>query len=164
MRFVTTFGASKIDNNDPAFTEGVELGKLLVQKGYGVKCGGYDGLMKAVSIGVKKAGGQCIGITLEHFDRFREQNPYLSKKVVAKTLFERLQLLIEGSKIFVAQKGSIGTLNEIFMVAALKYSSIMPDIRIFLLGAEYKKFNCFDENFKKVVEFCESLEELAKRI
>ncbi len=162
MRFATTFGASKIDHDDPAFEEGIALGKLLVRKGYGVKCGGYGGLMEAVSIGVKEAGGYCVGITLEHFDALREQNPYLSKKVVAKSLFERLELLIEGSEIFVAQKGSIGTLNEIFMVASLKYSGLMPDIRIFLLGGEYQEFNCFDASFKSVVEFCESLEELER--
>ena len=162
MRFATTFGASKVDKNDPAFAEGIELGRLLVHKGFGVKCGGYGGLMEAVSIGVKEAGGVCIGVTLEQFDMFREQNPYLSKKVVAKSLFERLELLIEGSEIFIAQKGSIGTLNEIFMVAALKYSGIMPDIRIFLLGSEYQKFNCFDANFKSVVEFVKDLEELER--
>ena len=164
MQFATTFGASKIDKNDPAFAEGIELGKLLVKKGYGVKCGGYGGLMEAVSIGVKEAGGVCIGITLEQFDMFRRQNPYLTKRVVAKTLFERLQLLIEGSEIFIAQKGSIGTLNEIFMTAALKYSGLMPDIEIFLLGDEYQKFNCFDANFKSVVRFVKNLEELEKII
>lgn len=164
MAVATTFGASKIDRDAPEFAEGVALGKLLAQRGYIVKCGGYDGLMGAVSLGVKEAGGECIGVTLEAFDRMRPQNPNLTRKIVAKSLYERLELLIEGSDLFIAQKGSVGTLNEIFMVAALKYGGLRPDMRIILLGKHYRTLNCFDENFKRVVEFCDSLEELAKRI
>ena len=164
MRFATTFGASKAEPSDKEYKEGIELGKFLALSGFVVKCGGYGGLMEAVSKGVASVGGKCIGIGLEEFDRFRPKNPYLSKKIVAKTLYERLELLIEGSELFVAQKGSIGTLNEIFMVAALKYSGLQPNIRIALIGKEYQEFNCFDANFKAVVEFYDSLEDFTKTI
>jgi len=157
MRFATTFGASKIDLKSKEYREGVELGRFLVSLGYGVKCGGYGGVMEAVSLGVKEAGGVCIGIALEAFERYRPPNPNLTKKIVAKSLYERLELLIEGSELFIAQKGSVGTMNEIFMVAALKYSGLKPNIRIVLLGKEYKNYNCFDENFLKVVEIYDSL-------
>ena len=162
MRFVTTFGASKV--NDPKlYQEGVELGRLLVQKGYGVKCGGYGGLMEAVSKGVSEAGGKCIGIGLKAFDRYRPPNPYLSKKILADTLYERLELLIEGSDLFIAQQGSIGTLNEIFMVLALKYGGLRPDIRIILLGKMYEDMSeCdfVDENFRNNVEIYTSIDGL----
>jgi len=164
MRVATTFGASKIDHSAPEFAEGVALGRLLAERGYIVKCGGYDGLMGAVSLGVREAGGECIGVTLEAFDRMRPQNPNLSRKIVAKSLYERLELLIEGSELFIAQKGSIGTLNEIFMVAALKYGGLRPDIRIILLGKYYKELNCFDENFLAIVEIYENIDELAANL
>ena len=164
MRVATTFGASQIDRSAPEFAEGVALGRLLAERGYIVKCGGYDGLMGAVSLGVREAGGECIGVTLEAFDRMRPQNPNLSRKIVAKSLYERLELLIEGSELFVAQKGSIGTLNEIFMVAALKYGGLRPDIRIILLGEHYKELNCFDENFLAIVEIYENIDELAANL
>ena len=164
MKIATTFGASQADRDSKEYKEGVALGRLLAQKGYMVKCGGYGGLMEAVSRGVWEAGGKCIGVTLERFESLRPQNPYLSEKIVAKDLFERLRLLCEGSELFVAQKGSVGTLNEIFMVAALKYGGLMPDIRICLLGKEYKNFNCFDKNFRDVVEFYDDLDELAQTL
>ena len=164
MRVATTFGASQIDRSAPEFAEGVALGRLLAERGYIVKCGGYDGLMGAVSLGVKEAGGECIGVTLETFDRMRPQNPNLSRKIVAKSLYERLELLIEGSELFIAQKGSIGTLNEIFMVAALKYGGLRPDIRIILLGKHYKELNCFDENFLAIVEIYDNIDELAANL
>ncbi len=164
MRVAATFGASQIDKDAKEYAEGVMLGALLAKKGFVVKCGGYGGLMEAVSVGVKRAGGECIGVTLQAFETRRPPNPNLSQKIVATSLYERLQLLIEGSELFIAQKGSIGTLNEIFMVAALKYSGLKPDIRICLVGEEYLAFECFDENFKRVVEFYTTLEELAKTL
>jgi len=164
LKIATTFGASKASKESPEYKEGIALGRVLASKGYKVKCGGYGGLMEAVSQGVREAGGECIGITLEHFESLRPPNPYLTQKIVAKDLFERLKLLIEGSELFVAQKGSIGTLNEIFMVAALKYGGLMPDIRITLLGKEYRSLNCFDKNFLDVVEFYDDLEQLAKTL
>ena len=164
MKIATTFGASKASKESPEYKEGIALGRVLASKGYKVKCGGYGGLMEAVSQGVREAGGECIGITLERFESLRPPNPYLTQKIVAKDLFERLKLLIEGSELFVAQKGSIGTLNEIFMVAALKYGGLMPDIRITLLGKEYRSFNCFDKNFLDVVEFYDDLKQLAKTL
>ncbi|WP_041353941.1 LOG family protein [Nitratiruptor sp. SB155-2] len=162
MKVATTFGASKADQDSYEYEEGIALGRFLTQQGFLVKCGGYGGLMEAVSKGVYEAGGTCIGIGLEAFDRYRPPNPYLSKKILAKTLYERLELLIEGSELFVAQRGSIGTLNEIFMVTALKYGGLKPDIRIVLLGTEYKKMNCFDENFLENVEIYDTLAEFQK--
>lgn len=165
MKVATTFGASKIDGDSKYYQEGVELGKMLAQKGYVVKCGGYGGLMEAVSRGVQEMGGECIGIGLAMFDAFRPKNPYLSKKIVAKTLYERLELLIEGSDLFIAQYGSIGTLNEIFMVLALKYGGIKPNVRMILLGEYYERLaECFDENFRANVEIYTDLSQLYDKI
>ena len=141
MKTATTFGASRVE--DPKlYEEGVELGKFLASRGYIVKCGGYGGLMEAVSKGVKEAGGEVIGITLKYFDEIRPKNPYLTKRIQTADLFERLKKLIEDSEIFVAQKGSIGTLNEIFMVWALKYG-LGLNFRICVIGDVYEDFkNC----------------------
>ena len=137
MKIATTFGASRVDGLK-LYEEGVELGKFLASRGYIVKCGGYGGLMEAVSKGVREAGGEVIGITLKYFDEIRPKNPYLSKRIQAKDLFERLKLLIEGSELFVVQKGSIGTLNELFMVWALKYGMGL-DFRICVIGDVYNE-------------------------
>ena len=141
MKIATTFGASRVE--DPKlYEEGMELGKFLASRGYIVKCGGYGGLMEAVSKGVKEAGGEVIGITLKYFDEIRPKNPYLTKRIQTADLFERLKKLIEDSEIFVAQKGSIGTLNEIFMVWALKYG-LGLNFRICVIGDVYEEFkNC----------------------
>ena len=162
MKIATTFGASKMPNGTKEYNEGIKLGQFLSQKGYIVKCGGYQGLMEAVSKGVHLSGGECIGVTIELFDKIRPKNPYLTKKIVCKDLYERLKYLIEDSKLFIAQPGSIGTLNEIFMVLALKYGGFKPDVRVVLIGQMYKEMtNCsfIDRNFIENVEIYKDVDE-----
>ncbi len=162
MKFATTFGASKVED-EKLYKEGIELGKFLAKKGYIVKCGGYGGLMEAVSKGVREAGGEVIGITLKQFENIRDKNPYLTKKIVANDLYERLKLLIEGSEVFIVQKGSIGTLNELFMVWALKYG-LGYDIRICLIGYESLK-NCdfIPKERLNDIEIYKNLDEFKKK-
>ncbi|AEA33828.1 LOG family protein [Hippea maritima] len=153
MRWATTFGASRV-NNSGLYQEGVELGRFLVQKGYAVKCGGYQGLMEAVSKGVKEVGGVVVGIGLEAFEPLRENNPYLTKKIIAKDLFERLRLLVKDSELFIVQQGSIGTLNELFLVWALKYS-LKETFRVCLIGEKYLSFKNCDFIPKDTLKFLE---------
>ncbi len=160
MKTATTFGASRVEDKK-LYEEGVELGRFLAERGYVVKCGGYGGLMEAVSRGVRDAGGEVIGITLKYFDEERAQNPYLTKRIQTPDLFVRLRQLIEGSEIFVVQSGSIGTLNEIFMVWASKYG-LGLDFRICLIGGNYENFkNCsfIPKERLKEIEIYKSLEE-----
>ena len=56
--------------------------------------------MKVVSLGVRKARGECIGIALQAFESRRFANVNLNQKIVAKSLYQRLELLIEGSELF----------------------------------------------------------------
>jgi len=159
-KIATTFGASKV-TDQKLYEEGVELGRFLAKRGYTVKCGGYQGLMEAVSKGVKEAGGTVIGIRLKHFENLRQDNSYLDVKIVAKDLFERLKLLTLDSELFVVQHGSIGTLNELFCVWALKYS-LGETFRVCLIGENYKHlYNCpfIPKDTLKHLEIYETLEE-----
>ncbi len=158
MKYATTFGASNvIDKN--LYQEGVELGEFLVKQGYTVKCGGYQGLMEAVSKGVKKANGKVVGVRLKDFEDLRQDNIYLTEKIVAKDIFERLKILTQDSELFVVQNGSIGTLNELFTVWALKYS-LKRNIRICLIGKNYLSIkNCpfIPQDTIKLLEFYKTL-------
>jgi len=136
--FVTTFGSSRLDDKTKEYQEGVMLGRFFAAKGFVVKCGGYGGLMEAVSRGVYEEGGRCIGFGVEHFEAIRPKNPYIKEMVVCKSLFERVERLIEGSSLFVVQKGDIGTLNELFLVWCLKYAGISQEFRICVIGEEFK--------------------------
>lgn len=137
MKIATTFGSSTLGPGTAAYEEGVALGRLLAEHGYTVKCGGYQGLMEAVSFGVREAKGHCIGVTLEAFETRRPANPHLGEKIVCGDLFERLKVLCEGSRLFIAQEGSLGTFNELMMVWTLKYADL-SDAKIILLGRHWE--------------------------
>jgi len=137
-RYATTFGSSTIKEGEKEYLEGVMIGSFLARKGFVVKCGGYGGLMEAVSKGVFEAKGECIGVCVEFFEEKRPKNPYITQKIVAKNLIERIGILIEESSIFVIQKGSIGTLNELFMVWCLDYINMLEGAKIVLIGEEFE--------------------------
>jgi uncharacterized protein (TIGR00725 family) len=96
------------------YKDSMAIGMLLVTNGYKIKNGGYYGLMQAVSIGVNKAAGNITGIVCNTFPS-TIGNPYLTNKVVAHDIYQRLGLLIENTDLFVVQKGSYGTLSELFL-------------------------------------------------
>ncbi|NPA81210.1 MAG: LOG family protein [Epsilonproteobacteria bacterium] len=164
MKYATTFGSSTIKPHEKEYQEAIEIGKFLAQKGYIVKCGGYQGLMEAISIGVKEAKGTCIGITLQAFNERRPKNENLTKEIVTQNLHDRVKLLVEDSELFVIQKGSLGTLNELFCVWAIKYASL-GDFRICMVGKEWeslKKCDLIDTSLLKFLEFYKDAEDFIK--
>ena len=84
MRGATTFGTSQIAKGAKEYEKGVRLGTFLAQRGFVVKGRGYGGLMEVVSLGVRKAQGECIGIALQAFESRRFANVNLNQKIVAK--------------------------------------------------------------------------------
>ena len=57
---ISVFGGREVSDEDYDAT--VEIGKKLAEENYLVFCGGGNGVMEAISKGVKKGGGVCIGI------------------------------------------------------------------------------------------------------
>ncbi len=136
-KYATTFGGSEFTSGSPEYQDSYRIGMFLAQCGYTVKCGGYYGLMEAVSKGAKDAGGECIGITNASFDP-KAANAFISSERKACDLFERLRWLIQDSELFVIQNGSFGTLVELMLVWCLKYTRTLPSISICLIGECWK--------------------------
>ena len=98
------------------YLDSVKIGRLLADRGYHVKCGGYRGLMEAVSKGVRENdNGTVTGYTCREFNSV-VGNEYLTDTIVCNDLPERLREMITGSDVFVFQKGGIGTFSELFLL------------------------------------------------
>ena len=114
MKTVTVFGSALPVAGDEEYETAYKLGELLGKAGFAVCSGGYQGIMEAVSKGCVENGGKAIGITVATFSRV--PNPYLTKVIEAKTLFERIQILVETGDAFVVLRGGTGTLLELATV------------------------------------------------
>ncbi len=168
-KYVTTFGGSEFRSDTPQYLEAERLGRLLANRGYIVKCGGYYGLMEAVCKGVFEFGGICIGVTNASFDP-KQKNKYVTEERKQKDIFDRLRELVSESEIFVFQEGSIGTLEELFVVWCLRYTLTMKNIRICLIGKFWFPFLAGVENLAikpeefEVLEVYDSLEDFKKKL
>jgi len=112
--FVTIYGGSQNNRESKEYLETVELAKRLANKGYTIKTGGYYGIMEAASLGAKSVGGKSIGYTCMDFPSVKG-NMFLTQNVVCENIFQRLELLIKNTDLFIVQRGSVGTLAEFFL-------------------------------------------------
>ena len=113
-------------NIDPDFFEMTrELGKWAAENGHAIVFGGHDaGLMHAVSKAAKEAGGQVIGVVPRKIEEMGRLSPYLDVHIPTENLTDRKDLMMLKSDAFIILPGGIGTLYELFTVAAaatLKY-------------------------------------------
>jgi hypothetical protein len=122
MKVVAVFGASSPRPGEPSYDVGVRCGKLLAEAGYAVATGGYAGLMEAVSLGARQAGGRVIGVTVpDVFPHRSGGNEHLTEEMCAATLLERIHEMVEASIASIALPGSLGTATELLVAWNLAY-------------------------------------------
>ena len=105
---------------DPAFfslTE--ELGKWAAENGHSIVYGGVNqGLMECVAKASKEAGGRTIGVVPMIVEKSGRISDYVDVEIPCDNLSDRKQLMMDQSDVFIALPGGIGTLDEVFTVAA----------------------------------------------
>lgn len=116
-RFAAVFGSSRAVPGDGLYEQGVELGRLLAEAGFGVVNGGYAGLMEAASAGAAGAGGRAVGVTAPSLFPVRTGgNRFLTEEIAAGSLTERIHIMWEMSCAAVVWAGTIGTFTELAVV------------------------------------------------
>ncbi|MDO8514272.1 MAG: TIGR00730 family Rossman fold protein [bacterium] len=96
-----------------------EFAKLLGEHGHTLVWGGSDkGIMKVIASGVQDAGGKIVGISVEFLKEHTRRNA--DEMIIAKTLGERREAMLERADAIVAMVGGIGTLDEVTEVLELK--------------------------------------------
>ena len=130
--FVTIYGGSQNIKDSKEYLETIELAKRLANKGYVIKTGGYFGIMEAASIGATSVGGKAIGYTCAEFPSVKG-NKFLTQNVVCENIFQRLELLIKNTDLFIVQRGSVGTLAEFFLTLDIVRKMDNPP-QIILIG------------------------------
>ncbi|MBO1362349.1 TIGR00730 family Rossman fold protein [Prevotella sp. A2931] len=95
------------------------LGRWMAENGHTLVYGGCDlGLMEAVGRAVHDNGGTTIGVVPRVIEKAGRLSDAVSVEIACEDLTDRKQIMMERSDVFVALPGGIGTLDEIFTVAA----------------------------------------------
>lgn len=148
---VAVFGSSKAPRDSPHHRQARELGAALARRGAVVRCGGYGGVMEAVTEGARAAGGKVVGCTLAWYRETRVPHSELSEVIEAADLAERIQNLLAGARAAIVLHGGVGTLNELFWVWTLMThdrDDIGPDALV-LLGEHWNELlDLLDRRFE----------------
>jgi len=111
---VVVVGSARLDDADPAWAVGHEMGRLLAEAGFDVVTGGYGGLMASVSWGAHEAGGRVIGLPMSGWTHL-QPNEWNAELVWVEDYPTRLAQILS-CRAVVALDGGIGTLSELAVV------------------------------------------------
>ena len=117
MNRVCVFCGSKAGTDELYHESAAELGRLIVQQGYGLVYGGGSvGLMRFVADAALEAGGEVIGVIPEPLATKELLHPDVPDMRVVANMHERKALMSELSDAFVALPGGLGTFEEFFEI------------------------------------------------
>lgn len=133
---VGVFGSARTPATDPIYATGVELGRALVEAGFGVITGGGPGAMEAVNRGAFEAGGPSVGLGIEL--PFEDSlNGYLTHELNFRYFFVRKVIFLKYSRALIALPGGYGTLDELFETLTLVQTHKVKSFPIVLLGTSF---------------------------
>jgi uncharacterized protein (TIGR00730 family) len=104
----------------PAYAEAASaLGRLLAERGLGLVYGGGNvGMMGLVADATIAAGGETIGVIPDHLMQAELGHDGLTKLHVVEDMHQRKAQMAELADAFIALPGGLGTLEELFEIAA----------------------------------------------
>ncbi len=133
---ITVFGSarSKVDAYD--YEHGVEIGKLLVERGYAVITGGGPGVMEAANKGASEAGGVSVGLGIE-LPHEQGVNEFVNLGINFRYFFARKTMFVKYAQGFIALPGGFGTMDELFEALTLVQTRTIQRFPIALVGTDY---------------------------
>ena len=105
---------------DPDFFELTEeLGRWAAKNNHSIVYGGVNqGLMECVAKAAHEAGGRTIGVIPRIVEKSGRISDYVDVEILCDNLNDRKQLMEDKADVFIALPGGIGTLDEVFTIAA----------------------------------------------
>ncbi len=133
---VSVFGSARFGPDHPTYEMGYELGKALVEAGYGVVTGGGPGTMEAVNRGAFEAGGVSVGLNIE-LPHEQHPNPYQTHALTFRYFFVRKVMFVRYAAGFIVLPGGLGTLDELSEVLVLIQTRKVHHFPVVALGVDY---------------------------
>lgn len=96
-----------------------ELGKWMGSEGHTLVYGGANsGLMESLAKSAHDAGSMVIGVVPQILEKGGRTSDYVDVEIPCDNLSDRKDLMLAQADVTVALPGGIGTLDELFTVAA----------------------------------------------
>jgi len=77
-----------------------------------------QGLMECVAKSAHESGGHTIGVIPRIVEKSGRISQYVDVEILCDNLSDRKQLMEDQSDVFIALPGGIGTIDEVFTIAA----------------------------------------------
>ncbi len=120
-QIIGVIGDANVANSSSKYKMAVELGRLLVEDGYRICCGGLGGIMEAVCKGAKSAKNNSSGDTIGILPGTDPDiaNPFIDIPLATGLDIAR-NMIIANCDAIIAIGGGSGTLSEIALAWQLK--------------------------------------------
>ena len=116
-RQVAVIGSSGVELGSELARLAEDVGRLLVEAGISVVCGGRGGVMEAACRGASEAGGTAIGIVPGN--DVSEVNEFCTHVVATGIGHARNLAVVSSGEVVIAIGGEWGTLSEIGLARAI---------------------------------------------
>lgn len=135
---ISIFGSARKAPDDPDYKLSTEVGRLLVENGYGVITGGGPGIMEAGNKGAHEAGGVSVGLNM-NLPHEQHHNPYINPETSLEFdyFFVRKVMFMKYSQGYVVLPGGFGTLDELFEAMTLIQTGKSKRFPIVLVRSEF---------------------------
>ncbi|SNC62070.1 hypothetical protein SAMN05445756_0613 [Kytococcus aerolatus] len=133
---VSVFGSARVREGSPAYTYGLEVGRLLAAEGFAVITGGGPGTMEAANRGAQEARGDSVGLGIElPFET--GLNDYVDLGVNFRYFFVRKTMFVKYARGFIVLPGGFGTLDELFEALTLVQTGKVSHFPVVLMGVDF---------------------------
>lgn len=135
IKKVCVFGSYK-DLKPQTKEETIRLGQMLAESGITVVSGGFGGVMEDISRGAKSTGGKTIGVTyyLRGKTPYKKPNDFVDEEIVADSLSQRIDIMINESDAFLVFPGGTGTMLELSTLLEYTNKGLMEPKPIILFS------------------------------
>lgn len=135
-RCIGIFGSARTHPDSELYKTTVEIGKKLVEAGYGVVTGGGPGIMEAGNKGAYDADGDSVGLAID-LPMEQEANSFAKTVIDFRYFFIRKVMFVKYSDGFVFMPGGFGTMDEMFEVLTLVQTLKIRRIPCVMFGMDY---------------------------
>lgn len=116
---IAVFCSANSDISAGYFKAAAELGRWIGRRGHTLVFGGCNlGLMECVAKAVREAGGRSIGVVPQIIERGGKASPSMDVTIPCDNLSDRKDLMLAQCDAAIALPGGLGTLDEVFTMAA----------------------------------------------